>query len=53
MAEMKVFGISPELRKQFKRLCLEEDISMNQKLIEMIKAELMKAGYSVDGGDSK
>ena len=43
---MIIRGIPEELRKQFKKLCIDEDISMNQKVINLIKDYLNKKGKS-------
>ena len=42
MAAIKVINIDPALRKAFKILCTEQDISMSQKLIQLIRKEVEK-----------
>ena len=43
---MRIRGVSDELRRAFKILCAQQDISMNKKLIELmektVKDELKK-----------
>jgi plasmid stability protein len=44
MAEMRIRDVPDHLRKAFKIACAEEDISMNQKLIELMRKYLEKRG---------
>ena len=36
MGTMIIRNIDEELRKEFRKLCIDEDISMNRKVIELI-----------------
>ena len=44
MAEMRIRDVPNNIKKAFKQLCVEEDISMNQKVIELIREHLNKHG---------
>ncbi len=39
---IQIRGVSKDLNKQFRHICLEEGISMTQKLIKMIEAVVEK-----------
>ena len=42
MAQIRVINIDPALHKSFKILCTEQDISMSQKLIQLMRKEVEK-----------
>ena len=44
MAEMRIRDVPDHLRKAFKIACAEDDISMNQKMIELIRVYLESRG---------
>lgn len=40
--EMRIRNVDPKLRYRFKVLCAQEDVSMNQKLIQLIEEAVKK-----------
>ena len=44
MAELRIRDVPNNIKKAFKQLCVEDDVSMNQQVIELIKAYLIKRG---------
>ena len=44
MSELRIRDVPNNIKKAFKALCVQEDISMNQKVIELIREYLNKHG---------
>ena len=44
MAQIRVINIDPALHKAFKILCTEQEITMSQKLIQLMREEVEKKG---------
>jgi hypothetical protein len=43
MATITIRDVPEELRKAFKLLCVEQDTSMNKRIIELIRSEVERA----------
>ncbi len=46
MAEMRVKNIPEALWKEFKILCIREDVTLNTKIIELVKEAVAKGKRS-------
>lgn len=44
MASCQITGIQDDVWREFRRICLEENISANRKLRELIQAEVARSG---------
>jgi hypothetical protein len=52
MSSCQITGISDETWRAFRRICLDEGISANRKLREIIEAEVAKCGIEGTKDDS-
>jgi hypothetical protein len=44
MSEMRIRGLDPAVHKAFKKLCIDEGKSGNEKLCEIVREACVKAG---------
>jgi hypothetical protein len=49
MSSYQITGISNETWRAFRRICLEEGISANRKLRELVEAEVAMEEGGIDG----